>query len=221
MCKLAFLCFSIVTMSGGAAFAQGLFLPNATSGIGVAAGVSTNDDTTDFSLGLGYSYKTFIDGGVFVHRYGFDAPDMSAIGIQPYVNVHLLRQSDTIPLSLAAVGSFQKLFITVPADAQPASGWSFFVGGSAYRHFDLSNTMSITPQATLGFNFDHSTGTRGLIKRAADDSTIALQLNGNLGYRDGGGRIWTLNPYMAFDADYVTFGALLGATFPLKWGSGT
>jgi hypothetical protein len=215
MRKIAFLCFSIAFATSGAAFAQALYLPNATSGIGVAAGASTNDDATALSVGVGYSHKSFIDGGVFVHRYGYDAAEMSAIGIQPYANVHLLRQSETIPLSLAAIGSFQKLFFTVADDAQPANGWSFFVGGSAYRHFDLSNTMSVTPQATLGFNFAHTTGTRGLIKRSADDSTLALQLNGNLGYRDGGGRIWALNPYMAIDADYVTFGALLGATFPL------
>lgn len=217
MRRIAFLCFFIVSATSSAAFAQGLFLPNSSSGIGVAAGASTNDDATALSVGVGYSHKTFIDGGVYVHRYGFDTPiKMSAVGLQPYVNVHIFRQSDTIPVSLAALGSFQKYFYSVADNSRDVSGWSMFAGGSAYRHFELSNTMSITPQATLGFNFAHTNGAVGLLRRSRDDSTLAIQLNGNLGYRDAGSRIWTLNPYMGVDADYVTFGALLGATFPMK-----
>src|SRR5687767_5895566 len=100
MARLACLCFLLATAASGAAHAQGLYLPNQTSGIGVAAAVDYNQDALGLGLGGGYSYKAFIDGGAFVQRYGYttDEASVSAIGVQPYVNVHLLRQTDRIPV---------------------------------------------------------------------------------------------------------------------------
>jgi hypothetical protein len=217
MPRLASFCFLLVTAASGTAAAQGLYLPNDTSGIGVAAAASANDDATIFSLGAGYSWKAFLDGGAFVHRYGFsiDAPKVSAIGVQPYVNVHLLRQSDSIPVSLAATGNFQKYFYSTSDDTRDMDGYSFFLGGSAYRHFGLSQLVSVTPQATLGYNFTHTRGAGGLFKLGHDDGTLLLQLAANLAYQANGGPIWGLNPYMTVDSNYVTFGAILGATFPI------
>jgi hypothetical protein len=218
MPRLACLSFFLVTAAAGAAHAQGLYLPDQTSGIGVAAAVSANDDAFAVSLGAGYSYKAFIDGGLFVNRYGFstDAPKVSAIGVQPYVNVHLLRQSDGMPISVAATGNFQKLFYSTDDDTRDISGYSFFLGGSAYRRFGLSDTVSISPQATLGYDFSHTRGAVGLFKTSRDDGSLLLQLAANLGYQAvGGGPIWALNPYMSVDTNYVTFGAIFGATFPI------
>lgn len=215
MPRLACLCFLLVTAAAGAARAQGLYLPDRTSGLGVAAAVSANDDFTTFSLGAGYSYKAFIDGGVFVNRLGLssDSPKVSAIGVQPYVNVHLLRQGDSMPISVAATGNFQKYFYSTDDESRDISGYSFFLGGSAYRRFGLSDVISVTPEATLGYSFIHTTGLAGVTKLSRDDGSLLFQLAANLAYRAGDGPIWALNPYMAVDANYVTFGAILGATF--------
>jgi hypothetical protein len=218
MPRLACLCFLLVTASAGVARAQGLYLPDQTSGIGVAAAVSANDDAFAVSLGAGYSYKAFVDGGIFVNRYGFtnDAPKVSAIGVQPYVNVHLLRQSDGMPVSVAASGNFQKYFYSTDDDSRDIDGYSFFLGGSVYRRFGLSDTVSVAPQVTLGYDFIHTRGAAGLFKLSRDDGSLLLQLAANLAYQAvGGGPIWALNPYMSVDTNYVTFGAIFGATFPL------
>jgi hypothetical protein len=215
MPRLACLCFLFVSAAAGAAHAQGLYLQNQQSGIGVAAGLSHNDDALGLSLGGGYSYKAFIDAGLFVNRYGYstDEANVSSIGVQPYVNVHLLRQSDTVPVALAAVGNFQKYFYSA-TDDRDIDGYSFFLGGSAYRRFGLSETVSVSPQATLGYNFAHTSGGVGLFKTSRDDGSLLLQLAGNFAYQ-AGGPIWTLNPLMAIDSTYVTFGLIVGATFAL------
>jgi hypothetical protein len=218
MARLAFVSFLLVTAAAGAAHAQGLYLPNQTSGIGVVAGVDYNQDAFGVGLGAGYSYKAFIDGGLVVHRYGYTTSEvsMSSIGVQPYVNAHLLRQSDAMPISVSANGSYQQYFYSVDADNRDVSGYSFFLGGSAYHHFDLGETSSITPQATLGYGFTHTRGAQGLIKLDRDDGGLLFQLATNFGFRSGtGGTIWGLNPFMTVDTNYVTFGLGFGATFPV------
>ena len=216
MPRLACLCFLLVTAAAGAARSQGLYLPNQQSGIGVVAAVSNNDDATALSLGAGYSWKAVLDGGAFVHRYGFstDQANVSAIGVQPYVTWHALRQSDTVPVAVAATGSYQQMFYSASDDRQ-ISGWGFFLGGSSYRRFGLGETVSITPEATLGYDFAHTRGGVGLFKRGKDDGTMLFQIAGNLGYQPSGGTIWGLNPYITFDSTYVTFGAVVGATVPI------
>ena len=217
MARLASLCFLFVTAAGGAAHAQGLYLPNQTSGIGVVAGVDYNQDAVGVALGAGYSYKAFIDGGVVVHRYGYTTSEanLSAIGVQPYANVHLLRQTDTIPVSVAAMGSFQQYFYSVDAANRDVKGYSFFAGGAAYRRFGLGETVSVSPQATLGYNFTHTSGASGLIKRGHDDGGLLFQAAANFAYQVGGGTIWGINPFMTVDTTYVTFGLAFGATFPM------
>lgn len=222
MSRLVCLHLSVITVAAvtfgasSAAGAQGIYLPNQQSGIGVAAAVSNNQDATAVSVGGGYSYKAFIDGGIFVHRYGYstDQANLSAIGVQPYAMVHLLRQSDRIPASVSAVGNFQKYFFSSDNDSRDLDGYSFFLGGSSYRRFGLSETTSITPQATVGYNFLHTNGAVGLLKTSPDDGTFSFQGAVHLAYQTGG-PIWALTPYVTVDSNYLTFGATLGATFPL------
>jgi hypothetical protein len=105
-------------------------------------------------VGAGYSWKAFIDGGAFVHRYGFSTTEanVSAIGVQPYVNVHLLRQTDRIPVSLAANGNFQYLFYHRQRHPGPQR---LLLPPGRLRLPPLrpSETVSVHPQATLGYDF--------------------------------------------------------------------
>jgi hypothetical protein len=219
MSRLACLSFLLVTASSAAASAQGLYLPNGTSGIGVSGGVSLNEDITALSVLAGYSYKSFIDGGVGVHRYGYahgmtGSFNVSAVGLQPYVTVHALRQTDTIPVSLAGTASYQRLFYG--GDAPDISGWSMFLGGSAYRHFGLPGAWSVTPEVTVGLDYLHTTHGIGIVTSSPNDSTVSVQLAGNFAYQDHGGRIWLANPFLAFDSRHATFGLNVGAAFPLR-----
>jgi hypothetical protein len=219
MLRLACVCFFLVTAAAGTAHAQGLYLPNQTSGIGVVADVDYNQDAFGVGLGAGYSYKAFIDGGVVVHRYGYTTSEanLTSIGVQPYVNAHLIRQSDSVPVSVAATGNFQQYFYSIDTDNRDVSGYSFFLGGAAYRRFGLSDTVSVTPQATLGYDFIHTHGARGLVKLGSDAGSLLFQAAANIGFQSaGGGTIWALNPFMTVDSNYVTFGLGFGATFPVS-----
>jgi hypothetical protein len=221
MTRLACLTFVLVTAAGATASAQSLYLPNGASGVGVAGGVAANEDALALAVQAGYSYRTFIDGGVFVRRYAYDntgSLSVSSIGVEPYATVHLLRQSDTVPLSLAATASYEKQFFTVQNDTSGVSidGWAMFVGGYAYRHFDLRGPWSLTPQVTVGFEHAHTTGGVGLIGPDPYTDSLAFQLAGNLGYLDRGGRIWLANPFLSFDDRHATFGLNVGATFPIR-----
>jgi hypothetical protein len=219
MKRVACLSFVLVTAASAAASAQSLYLPNGASGVGVSGGVATNEDALALSVGGGYSYKTFIDGGVFLNRYSYDntgSYGVTALGVQPYATVHALRQSDTVPVSLAGTANYQRLFYSVNDPLVDISGWSLFLGGYAYRHFDLRGAWSVTPQVTVGYQSDHVSGGTGIVARSPDAGTLIFQLAGNFGYLDHGGRIWLANPFMALDDRHATFGLNIGATFPLR-----
>jgi hypothetical protein len=222
MTKLACLAFVLVSLAGTAASAQSLYLPNGASGVAAAAGVRTNDDALAVSVTGGYSYQTFLDGGLSVHGYAYDNTgfrDVTAIGVQPYATVHLLRQNAQIPISLAGTVNYQQLFFRVNDNSADISGWSMFVGGYAYRRLELSGPWSVTPQLTLGYDYSHIVGGTGIVTRAPWTGSPTIQLAGNLAYLDRGGRIWLANPFVAFDSRQATFGLAIGATFPVRLGA--
>jgi hypothetical protein len=221
MTRLACLSFVLVTAASAVASAQGLYLPNGASGVGVEGGVSANEDALALTVNAGYSYKTFIDGGVNLNRYSYDntgSLTVSSFGVQPYATLHALRQSDTVPVSLAAMANYQKLFFTVKdsPDGATITGWSLFVGASAYRRFPLRGAWSVTPQFTAGFENLHTTGGVGIVTRSPDAGSAVFQLAGNLSYLDHGGHVWLANPFLAFDDRHATFGLNVGATFPVN-----
>jgi hypothetical protein len=219
MIRVACLSFVLLTAAAGAASAQSLYLPNGASGVGVAGGVSANADALALSVAGGYSYKTFLDGGVSINRYAYDntgSLEVTAFGVQPYVTVHALRQSDIVPVSLAGTVNYEKLFYTVKDGLADISGWSLFLGGSAYRHFELRGPWSVTPQVTIGFESLHTTGGTKIVSPSPDSGSVLVQFAGNLGYQDLGGRIWLANPFFAIDDRHATFGLNIGATFPFR-----
>jgi hypothetical protein len=219
MVRIACLCFVSVTAASAAASAQSLYLPNGASGVGVAGGVATNEDALALTVTGGYSYKTFLDAGVSVNRYAYDntgSLSVSAFGVQPYLTVHALRQSDTVPVSLGGTANYEHLFFTVKDNLADISGWSMFVGGFVYRHFDLRSSWSVTPEVTVGYESRHTTGGTGIVSRSPDAGSLIFQLAGNVGYQDHGGRIWLANPFVALDDRHATIGLNIGATFPLR-----
>ena len=205
-------------LASGKASAQGFYLDDQQEGFGAALGASTNDDATTLSLLAGYSFKGFIDAGTFLHRYSFDDTgplDLTAIGLNPYVNVHLLRQNDSLPVSVAAMGNVQKLFFSSDADGLDMSGWSMFLGGAVYRKIVLTDRFFMSPQATLGFaHTSVTTEVQGLGENTEGEGTLFFQLAGNLGIRDDSGRIWAINPFLSIDEDNATFGLFAGIVLP-------
>jgi hypothetical protein len=219
MNRLACLCFVLVTAASSAASAQSLYLPNGASGVGVEGGVSANADALALSVGGGYSYKTFIDAGAFVNRYSYDntgSLTVSAIGFQPYATLHALRQSDTVPVSLAGMVNYQRYFFSVSENPSnlTISGWSMFFGGSVYRRFALRGAWSVIPQITVGYESLQTTGGTGIVARSPSAGSAIFQMAGNVGYQDQTGRVWLVNPFLAFDDRHATFGLSIGATFP-------
>jgi hypothetical protein len=221
MTRLACLAFALVTAASTTASAQSLYLPNGASGIGVTGGVSANEDAFAVSVGGGYSWKTFIDAGAFLHRYTYGNTgsfDVSAIGFQPYATLHALRQSDTVPVSLAGMANYQRLFFSVATNPEGVtiSGWSLFVGGSVYRRFALRDPWSLTPQVTVGYESTQTSGGTGIVSRSPTAGTLLFQMAGNLAYQTQSGRVWLANPFLTFDDRHATFGINVGATFPLR-----
>lgn len=218
MRKLGCLCFMLVTATSASALAQGLYLPADKSGVAAAAGVSLNEESFGLSIGGGYSWRSFIDGGIFLNRHEYDevtSANVTSIGVQPYINVHLLKQSETVPLSVAAMGNFQKYFFSERDDMLDIDGYSLFAGGSVYRRFGLSAAISMNPQAIVGLGFRHRTGTGGAFGTVQPNEVGAvLQLGTNFGYQSPGSdsRLWVLNPYLAYD-NALTIGFTLGAVF--------
>lgn len=208
----------IVTLAtGGAARAQVMFLDPGASGALAGASVATNDDFTRLSIFGSYGYQGLVDVGVMLHRYSIDTPpgvDASGIGLQPFGNVHFLRERDGMPVSVFGAANFQKIFYSVDPDTIDYSAWSLFLGGGVYKRFAISPTWSTTPQGTLGIDHVSFTADTPLGESNDSDSDLLLHAAGNFAYSSGRGTVWVINPFIMINGG-TTFGVDVGALFAL------
>lgn len=121
-----------VTLSGG-------LHPKAFS-MGGSAAVS-NSGTFDF--GIGYSY-------LFGEKDTSAYKSTSTI-VTPFAGFHILKQSDTNPVSLSALLQFNVHRFTSKDETEQLSVGSWSIGASVFHRFDMSQKFQIQPFAALSF----------------------------------------------------------------------
>lgn len=189
------------------AAAQGLLLQKGTSGYGANAGLATDGGYLSLSGEGGYSYNGWVDASFSAYRTAFD-PDrfygqqLSAYGLVPRLAVHPLKQSDTMPLSVA-VGTSFGVFSIVDEDYDyeaMANGWSLRVDTTLYRFFRLGKNYGVIPGVTLAYTHTQL----NMDGDAEHEDAFAVGLGGHLAWLNDKGWILTITPGLAIDS----FGAV-------------
>jgi hypothetical protein len=183
--------------------------------LGGAAGFLTNDDATMLAVGADYVKDGWIDLGLLLARYGFDdnaygGADVSAIGVQPGIQLHFLKGSDA-PVSAYGAASIQYLVFSDDIPGTDISGWSFTLAGGVYRELAITPKIRAVPQAQLYYTRTSATVSSPFGETSDADDTVGLGMIGNVVFSSKRATSWIIAPQLAVDDDHVTVGIFAGA----------
>jgi len=203
------ICFLVLIAVPRLASAQGLFLQKGTSGYGATLDLSTDGGYSSYGAGIGGSYKGWLDANINVNRTKLD-PDnwdgetvfADSVGIG--VGIHPLKQSQSMPISLAIfAGSQVAQFRGMPIKAQTLS-----VGSTLYRFFKLGERFGVIP----GLQFTYAT-TKFKIEGAPtfDEDGTSISLGGHFAWLRSDDFVLTLTPGITFSDAPTSFVLTVGA----------
>lgn len=185
-----------------------LWLQKGVSGFGFGAGVFRGKKFTTLTLGGGYSYQGWIDFDLDFGYRIFDedtvggALDIKEYALSPAVQVHPLKQSKTIPISLSISAS--ALYSTFASDnfvdEEGGGTYGASLGVNVYRFFRLGESVGVIPAAGIsaGIVQPYETMSDGTDVEDIDSlKPVSMSLGAYFAYIDSGGRVWGIVPQVS------------------------
>jgi hypothetical protein len=181
MRKIIGLCFLTATLLASSAHAQSVFIEKgdpSTMNAMVGAGILKN--AWGASLVGGYSYRGVFDVGLDFTRYAYTGGannNLAGYGVMPFVDAHLLRSDDSIPMSIAVFVGVQRIFYTGNTPYANPEGWGVVAGPSVYRRFELGTNVVFVPELLVALEYQ---ATRNY--STAQDQASGNGIGGPTGY---------------------------------------
>jgi len=220
---------ALLLVARSAEAAASIWLQKGVSGFGVstgfgsAFGYSGGSDSLSLTLGGGYSYEGVYELGLQVVR-GFphtvQPGDVSVATwtIAPTIEVHPLKQSATVPISLGLRANVAfPFFSSQELDAQGVKVSAFGYGFAAmlYRFFRLGESVGVTPAVAFGFTRMNTTFEAPTGPIDHGESIYDGALGAYFAFLDSGGRIWGLVPSVDITGNYVQASLTVGVVFAM------
>lgn len=145
----------LLLMSLGTIYAQGEYIEIGQNAYGISltgayhpkvlslGGSAAVSNSGTFDFGIGYSY---IFGEEDTSAY-----KSTSTVISPFAGVHILKQSDTNPVSLSAMLQFNVHRYTSKDETGQLSVGSWSIGAYVFHRFEVSQKFQIQPFAMLSF----------------------------------------------------------------------
>jgi hypothetical protein len=213
-----------VALTASTTSAQTQFLDGNASGFGVNVGLINGEASTGFGGEVSLSSNGLFDLGVGLNRYSIDDEEMgltelSALGVAPRVNVHLMRQSKAVPFSVMATGSYE--WVSYSGDLLDdldvdMTGASYDFGGALYTRFALNPVLDLVPSVAVR-HVENKIETEDALGAAVsrDDTGTTFSVTPSLGFKLGPVNILNLNPTLEFGDNRETkFELSLGLAIP-------
>jgi hypothetical protein len=203
--------------------AQGLFLQKGTSGYGADLGFSTDGGSVTLGAHAGYSYQGWVDVSVLLHQTYLDPDKTSGYelkqrGITPRLAVHPLKQSDTMPLSVAVTGRLGTFSIAGEGfddSGMSMVGWTAGASTTVYRFFKLGANYGVIPGVELAYGHSESTLESPYGTTQASDELFTVAIGGHGAWLHDSGYIFTLTPTVTIDHHGTpSFSLIVGAIRP-------
>lgn len=153
--NMKIIAFILLLISLQTLYAQGEYIERGQNAYGISlsgglhpkvlaiggAGAVSNSGTFDF--GIGYTY-------LFSQEENPIDKSTSTVVI-PFAGVHILKQSDTYPVSLSAMIEYQVHRLTAKDESGQLSLGSWAIGASVFHRFEVSQKFGFQPSASLSF----------------------------------------------------------------------
>lgn len=212
---------SALLISSQSAGAQGTYLERGTSGLGLSAGYQTNEFANGYMFSIGGSANAMFDLGLNIGRLSWDdnaVGDLKSTSIEPFLTVHAIKQSETVPLSLALSGGYR--WDSYSSDALSdlnvdMNGTAWSLGGSIYRSFPVSPNVNLIPNAGVSYSDAEITmkdDTGESVSASGGVTTFSFAMG--FSYTLAGSQQFIVNPQISKDEDTTTFSVDVGFILP-------
>lgn len=150
--RIAYFAFFLIAMSGIhlPAYAQGEFVARGAYGLMLGGEMAPDDDRTSYSATAGFSIKGTLD-----LRLGYEWLDSTADtlgghitgrGLQPGLNLHIIKQGNRYPFSLSAIGRYQRSeWDAEMIGATEVTGSMYEVGGMLHTIIQIAEFAGLRP----------------------------------------------------------------------------
>lgn len=217
----------LVLLTAPAVFAQGMFLAEGQSGIGLAGAIAGGEDFDAVQAQAGFSTRAVFDFGLGYTRTTLDdgsADDLRATEWAPYINLGLIRPSPTSGLGAELRASYSWGKITNDnVFYRDIETTVITIGGAFYTILGASDSFSVQPDFAI-YYAALSAKPAGASSSATDSEIIfGITLHGVIG-RPSGTRVVLSPGFQTADGDMV-WSLGVGFVFPQKdrkksgWGS--
>ena len=214
---------SLVFLIPFGGFAQvSKYFEKGTSGFDISAGFLSNDDMSGFLFFGGYSIESLIDLGLTVGRLSANlentTDDLYATAIAPHIGIHVLKQTQDIPVSFFLSGTYES--DSFSGDVLDDLGWEmtgsgYGFGALLYGVVSSNQNVAIVPSTGVSYTkakvklediFGNS------ITEEEDDVSFSIGLG--FGFTLHSDQILYLDPNVSFNNQNTTFGISIGMSLP-------
>jgi hypothetical protein len=200
---------AVILAARPAAAQVSIWLQKGVSGFGGAFTFSGSSDMLGLSLGGGYSYKGVLELDLRFARYFPDSDDYDGLSVEvweiaPSIEVHPLKQSANVPISLGISAGVTFPFYSADVFDEygiSASAFGYGFGLSAYRFFRLTESVGVIPTVGLEWMHRDISVENSVQKLESSSSTFGGVLCAYFAFIDSGGRIWGLVPAVGINED--------------------
>jgi len=137
-----------------------------------------------------------------------DLEDLKATGISPYLEIHALKQTDIIPISLTIGGSFSKIsysadFLDDYGCEMKGTGFSF--GGLIYGSMMLSPNANLIPMVAIVYSYWETKIEDSYGASISDDSeSLTFKAGFSVDFITPTSNIFFISPNISIDDDDYT-----------------
>ena len=218
---ILFLIFSFLIYQNS--ISQSSYLNKNQSGFLFDGGLSTNNNSTGFSGGFGYSFLGKFDLGLSVGRYSYNeqflGEDLYSTSISPSISFIPIKQNERIPLSIELSAFYHRsiysnqLFTDYNIDMTD-NATSF--GTSLFTKIPISESMSVQPNIGVSF-ISVTSNVSGLPEPITEKNNVSVVgLGIDLIFKTSSINSFIVTPSIAFSKDATGFGIYFGYLIPQK-----
>ncbi len=202
-------------------FAQSTYLEKGQNGFEISSVVSANENASGFTGRVGYSFSGVFDLSLSLGRFGYDqqflGEDLYDTEISPVVTYIPVKQDDSIPVSFAVNGAYQRLIYAGDGlDENNVDMWGDYIiiGASIFSDIEISDAMKFQPKAGVLYStgetkIEDSSGTTSI-----SNNTTVLNIGVSLIFKTSPGKSFVVNPSIGIQEDFTTYRLSLGFVLP-------
>ena len=204
-------------------YSQGYYLERGQNGFGISAGFASNKNASSIGGSAGYSASGIFDFGLSISQISFEekliGEDVSATALSPFITLHVVKQNETTPVSVALSASYENDSYSSNALDQynlELSASGITIGALIYGDINTSPTMKVQPSIGLRYFSSESEikDNSGNSITSKDDGTI-VGIGVGLLFQTAPNTIFGISPSIGIHKSNTSFSLSAGLIFIL------